>query len=304
MTIGSACVSALLRHAAPANAAGAALQVRTNARAVADSLLAADRAFSAASRTAPFPQALERMFTAGAMMPLRDSVIAGRSRLVQLLSASPDSQARVTWTPVRVGLSADAQHGFTAGFMMASRPTGQRARYKYLAYWVREGDAWRVAAWRRRPMDTTAAMDSSMLDPVLPAKLVSPHGDPVRLSRDRHALMDAEQGFSDLANRIGVGAAFAELGAPHALNIGAFNEGRFTVGNERIAQLVAGGQALSAPSSITWRADTALVASSGDFGITFGVIRPKIPPAQGPAGAAFFTIWQKSPAGAWRYIAE
>ena len=51
----------------------------------------------------------------------------------------------------------------------------------------------------------------------------------------------------------------------------------------------------------------AVVASSGDLGISFGYIRPNGKPPDGapPQGSPFFTIWHRaSPTAPWRYIAE
>lgn len=48
-----------------------------------------------------------------------------------------------------------------------------------------------------------------------------------------------------------------------------------------------------------------LVASSGDLGITFGMIRIKKPEPNGPKAVPFFTIWRRdNSSGVWRYIAE
>ena len=86
-----------------------------------------------------------------------------------------------------------------------------------------------------------------------------------------------------------------DRGTEESLNVGSVNEGRFTRGAIAIARAVAGGQALDAPSTIVWSADTALVASSGDLGIPFGVIRPKGVPACQPARVtSFLTIWRRA----------
>jgi hypothetical protein len=146
------------------------------------------------------------------------------------------------------------------------------------------------------------AIDSTLLPPILPDRLVPPDTNAVRARARDVELRAAEAEFSALANRIGVGAAFAARGTPVSLNVGAPNEGRFTRGADAIAALVARPQPLDAPSTITWGADTAIVASSGDLGITFGVIRPKSGQPGAP-GSSFFTIWRKVN-GAWRYVAE
>ena len=60
------------------------------------------------------------------------------------------------------------------------------------------------------------------------------------------------------------------------------------------------------PSPVSWSADDVLVAPSGDFGVTFGMIRPNGPPPEGqPAAIPFFTIWMRDgPDQPWRYVAE
>ena len=52
--------------------------------------------------------------------------------------------------------------------------------------------------------------------------------------------------------------------------------------------------------------DRVIVATSGDLGVTIGLIRPsQAPPEGAPPGFTFFTIWYRaSPADSWRYIAE
>jgi hypothetical protein len=64
-----------------------------------------------------------------------------------------------------------------------------------------------------------------------------------------------------------------------------------------------GGPATVSP--VSWSADRAIVASSGDLGVTFGFIRPKAAAAEGARGTPFFTIWRRADAkDRWRYIAE
>lgn len=296
----------------PANGA-ATIAAATTAAA----LMATDRAFASGARARTMREALGAMFDDGVMMPApRGQMLAGRTAVLDALTATADSAARVTWTPIRVGLSADGLHGFTVGFMLTSRPNGGHGQYKYLAYWVRDGEGantpWRVVAWRRRAIDSTVSIDSTVLPPLLPAQMQKPTRDAAVLAAHRRGLIEAEAGFSNEAQRIGVGAAFAALGTEESLNVGLLTEGRFTRGAAAIARVVSGGQPLDAPSTIVWGADTAFVASSGDLGITFGVIRPKAAPAAAgasagaaPPGASFFTIWRRaSPTAPWRYVAE
>lgn len=269
-------------------------------------VLRADREFARRAAGGSFPQSLREGFLPGVMMPAPPTrIVAGVDSVLAVFAKSPDVGGRMTWTPVRAGVSGDGTHAYTVGVGSVRRADGTRSQFKYLTYWVRSNEAWRVAAWRRRPVDTNVVLDSAMLAPQLPSRVL-PAADAAGIAAHLQSLKAAEQGFSDLAQRIGVGAAFAEMGDEQAVNVGPSTLGRFVVGPRAIALAVSGNQPLTAPSAITWNADTALVAPSGDLGITFGVIRPKQPPADNPnAGASFFTIWRRaSPDAPWRYVAE
>lgn len=273
----------------------------------ANEVLEADRQYARAAADRTLRSALRNMFRADVMMPAPPArLLMGVDSVLGAFAASPDSSARMQWTPIRVGLSSDGTHAYTVGVGSLQRPDGTRGQFKYLAYWIRDNGAWRAAAWRRRPVNPDVALDSTMLPPHLPARLVATAVSDSALGAMRHDLMAAEQGFSDLAQRVGVGNAFAQLGADDAVNAGPTTLGTFVFGAREIAVSVAGDQPLDAPSTIAWHADTALIAPGGDLGITFGVIRLKEPPADNPnAGASFFTIWRRaSPNAPWRYVAE
>ena len=175
---------------------------------------------------------------------------------------------------------------------------------KYMAYWVREAAGWRVLGYKRG-RSAAASSDTSIMPAALPGAIVAVRRDASLITTLRHDVMRAENGFSQEAQRIGLGNAFAAFGLPDAVNMGGAGSATFVVGAQAIAQQVGGGDMTS--STVTWGADTAFVASSGDLGISFGVIRTKNPPAGSDptAGFAFFTIWRrpdvKSP---WRYVAE
>lgn len=273
---------------------------------VAQSLLDADRAFSAAGARTDLLSALSPMFADGVMMPTPQGGFAsGKAAVIAAIRATPDATtARASWVPIRVGISADGEHGFTFGYMTLLKPDSSRVPLKYMAYWVREAGAWRVLAYKRG-RSAGAAPEASLMRPALPSALVAVRRDATLITTLRHDVMRAENAFSQEAQRIGLGNAFAAFGLPDAVNMGGAGSATFVVGAQAIAQQVGGGDMTS--STVTWGADTAFVASSGDLGITFGVIRAKNPPAgSAPApGFAFFTIWRradvKSP---WRYLAE
>jgi hypothetical protein len=176
---------------------------------------------------------------------------------------------------------------------------------KYLSYWVREPVGWRVAAYRlaRRAPGPVAV---SMMAPSLPDRWVPPNADAGATAAHRASLIAAERAFSDRAQVIGLGPAFVEKGSADAVNMGGRDAASFVVGATAIGQSVGAG-APQPTSPVSWAADRAIVASSGDLGVTFGLIRPNAPAQNGagPTGFPFFTVWRRASAGEpWRYIAE
>jgi hypothetical protein len=145
-----------------------------------------------------------------------------------------------------------------------------------------------------------------MMEPSVPAQLLSPTIDAATIAAHYRSLVAAEGAFSDRAQKIGLGPAFAENGSADAMNMGGGNSASFVVGAEAIGRSIGAG-APQPTSPVAWSADTAIVASSGDLGVTFGVIRPNAPPpdASRPPGFSYFTIWRRPrPTDPWRYIAE
>lgn len=91
---------------------------------VVDELLAADRAFSAASAKTDLVSGLTAMFGDEVVIPNPpDRFAEGKAAVVAMLRANADNaRSRTEWTPVRGGVSADGQHGFTVGYMTLHRP--------------------------------------------------------------------------------------------------------------------------------------------------------------------------------------
>lgn len=264
-------------------------------------LLSADRAFSDASARTDLVSGLTAMFADDVVMPAPPGVWReGIAQVTETLRATADNAgARAEWTPVRGGVSADAQHGFTFGYMTVTRADGTRLPLKYLAYWVRSPKGWRVAAYKRsrRPEGEPAL---ALLDPAVPPTMVSVHRDSAAIAAFGRSLQGAEQSFSDEAQRIGLGPAFTKYGTSDAMNMGP--GAAFVIGAEQIGWLI-GGPEQPATSPVHWKSDRVRVASSGDLGISFGMIRSNADPAA-PA-APFFTIWRRvRSTDAWRYVAE
>jgi hypothetical protein len=269
-----------------------------------DGLLAADRAFAAASARTDLVSGISAMFAPDVVMPLPNGSFAesAEAATAALRENPANAGARAEWAPVRGGISADGQHGFTFGYMTVHQADGTVAPAKYLAYWVRQPAGWRVAVYRRarRPEGEVPA---DMLAPALPARLVPPSADAAAVEAHRASLDAAERAFSDESQTIGLGAAFAKWGSDDAMNMG--RAAAFTLGAANIGAAI--GEGSPGPSPVTWWPDRVIVASSGDLGVTIGRIRPNTPPADGsgPSSFPFFTVWRRSSSTApWRYVAE
>jgi len=274
---------------------------------VADELLAADRAASVAGAKTTVIPALTAMFAPDVAMQAPVVGFArGLAAATEALRGNPDNiDGRIEWLPVRSGISADGQHGFTFGFMTLRRPDGTTVPVKYLAYWVKRDGRWEVAAYKRR-LRPAGDVNTTVLAPSLPAQLQPVASDAATLAGHRQSLIAAEQAFSDEAQMIGIGAAFAKYGSADAMNMGGPNDAIFVMGADAIGKAV-GGTEPSSTSPVNWSADSAIVASSGDLGVTFGYIRQNAPAGTSPAQppVPFFTIWRRAnPTAPWRYVAE
>jgi hypothetical protein len=266
----------------------------------AEELLAADRSFSDAGAKLGLVQSLGAMFDDEVVMPTPAATLAiGKAAAVQALGANAASQAaRAEWAPVRAGISADGQHGFTFGYMTVRESGKPDRQVKYLAYWLKRPEGWRVAAYKRAPKPE--GQGTGPMEPLLPARLIAPVRDFSAMLKLKSSLVAAEKQFSDEAQKVGLGAAFRKHGRADAMNMGRGPE--FRIG----AEAIGADMGTDSVSPLHWSADGAKVASSEDLGVTWGTIRPNGPPPEGrPAAIPFFTIWYRASASEpWRYVAE
>ncbi|HEV2569806.1 hypothetical protein [Sphingomonas sp.] len=284
-----------MRHFAPFALAAivmpAALQA---APARLEPLLAADRAWSDAARERNLVDGVAAMFDRNAVLVTGGvaDLVRGPEAIRARLAARPENaKSKVEWRPVGGGISADGTHGFTYGALTV-RPEGAAPiAQKYLAYWIKRPEGWRVLAYKRLGRRETGELK------VAPAII----GTARRTGDDALAtLKQSEKAFSDEAQTIGLRAAFAKWGRPDSVNIGA--DDAVAVGSAAIGNGVAGPEP---GSPVSWAADEAVVAPSGDMGLTYGLLHAKNPPAGQPATIPFFTVWARpKPGDPWRYVAE
>ena len=283
------------------------LAAQSSPKSVADELIAADRAFSAASANTDLIAGLSAMFADDVTMPAPPGrFYRTKPDAIAALQGNPSNAgSKAVWTPIRGGVSADGLHGFTFGVMTIKRGDGVNALAKYLAYWVKGSAGWRVAAYKRVGR-AEGSVPTDLIAPSLPTQPAKPVTDASTIERHRTGLVAAEQAFSDLAQTVGLGPAFKESGSEDAINLGGAATAGFVIGNDAIAKLVQGDAPIT-DGRVHWSAEWALVASSGDLGVTFGYIKTNGPPPDGaPAnGNPFFTIWRRAgPNAPWKYIAE
>ena len=286
-------------------AAALVLLAAASPQSAVDELLAADRAFSAASAKTDLVSGLTAMFADDVVIPMPPGqFVDGRTAVATALRANADNlTSRTEWTPVRGGISADGQHGFTFGYMTIHRQDGSDLPLKYLSYWLKRREGWRVVAFKRtRASAATAA--APPVAPAIPDRLVEPTTDAKRLAEAKASLDKAERAFSSDAQKSGIGRAFAQYGSTDAINLGRPDEPGVVTGSENIGRLVAQGVP-EGTSPVSWAPERVIVASSGDLGVTIGWIVPNTPSPDRPVKNPFFTVWRRaSPSAPWRYVAE
>lgn len=272
----------------------------------AEELLSADRRYSAASASTDLVTGISAMFAPDVMVPTPGGRFArGTTEAIAAMRMNPDNpRSKATWVPVRAGVSADGLHGFTLGYMTIEKPDKSQVPAKYLAYWVKGAHGWRVAAYKRSGR-AAGNVSLTLLAPSLPSTMVSQLKGGSSVTNIRSSLDAAERAFSNAAQDIGLGPAFAKFGAPDAMHFGGPDDIEFLRGPEAIAKSVSAGSP-EGKSPVSWAPDTVIVASSGDLGVSIGLIRGNDQPAASRApGFAFFTIWRRQTwSDPWRYIAE
>ncbi len=266
-----------------------------------DELLAADRAFATASAQIDPVSGITAMLDNDVAMPLPGrGILTGKAAVTEAFRASPAFKGgHVTWAPVRGGISADGTQGFTYGFLTVGSGDEAKRNRKYLAYWVRRPGGWRVVAYRQIPREA-GEVSTAMLDPALPTFAAKPLSDPAIVARHQDSLAAAEKSFSDQAQNVGLKSAFRDFGREDAMNM--YAGAGFAVGLDAVTA----GFKEEGPAKIHWSTEKSFVASSGDLGVSIGMIRPNDPPKAGePDGFPFFTVWKREgPDQPWRYIAE
>ena len=275
-----------------------ALAQPVDPKAVVQELIAADRAFSTVASKADDPAiGLVAMFDKEVIVPSPKGHVSSRDAALALFRENPSYKAgRVSWTPIRGGISADGTQGFTYGFLSLTGGDPARRERKYLSYWARQPEGWRVVAYRQQVREA-GEVSKAMIAPSLPAFTAEPLADPKLIEAHNLSVAAAEKAFSDHAQKVGLKKAFRDYGREDAMNM--YGGAGFAIGLDAVTAGFKEGD----PTAIHWRTERSFAASSGDLAVSIGTIKPH-DPKQG-AGFPFFTIWRRdAPDKPWRYIAE
>ena len=262
-------------------------------------LLAADRGFSTEAAKASDPVAgLGAMFDDEVVMPFPGKgQLIGRDNVLAIFRESPSyKNGKVSWAPIRGGISADGTHGFTFGFLSVTGGDPARRQRKYLAYWIKRPAGWRVVAYRQLVREAPGEVSKDLLPPSLPG-IADQANRAANAESIKQSLAAAEKAFSDRAQVVGLKKAFHEYGREDAMNM--FAGSGFSLGLDAVvANFKEEG-----PAKINWSTERSFVAPSGDLGVSIGTIRSNDPKEE--VSFPFFTIWRRDdPLKPWRYIAE
>jgi hypothetical protein len=278
------------------------LQTRTAS--TVDDLLAADRGFAAASESRDLVTGISAMFADDVSMPypIRQMALTAAAATQALRSVKENEGARASWVPVGAGVSRDGSQGFTFGFMTVTRADRQRVPLKYMSYWVRGSNGWRVVAYKRAARGAGAETAAAIRFAPSDASEAAPSAS--EFSITQQSLDSTERQFSIDAQQIGLEQAFRQYGSADAVNMGGATDTGFIIGADSIARHVGGGGPTTA-SPVRWAPERVIVAGSGDLGVSIGWITSNTASAGTAPRFPFFTVWRRrSRSEGWRYVAE
>lgn len=182
-----------------------------------DALLRADLARSDSVAQLGIARGLAANFT-NDVVYLRGGlpIVRGRSAVQAIVAAeSLGGPVAIRWQPVRAEASRDGRSGYSYGYTVIGSGAGAAPSLRmdrYIAFWRREEDAWRIAAYA----ETYGAPPPTL---VMPAEATDSALADVPMRRARGPLEDvraADDEFARAATRFGSGRAFGEYAAENA----------------------------------------------------------------------------------------
>ena len=192
-------VAAAPAHAVPATPAAAVQE-----------LMDSDRQFSADAAGENIVDGIAAMLAPDAISPLPSGTFAqGKEAIVAALRANPaNATATAEWAPVRGGISADGVQGFTYGFQIIHIPGQADRRAKYVAYWVKRPEGWRVFGYKRFG-SPPGNVSTTVRPPALPPRMIPERPSHQPQENYRDSLAARESAFSDRAHEVWLAAGLS-----------------------------------------------------------------------------------------------
>lgn len=280
--------TAVLAFTAPAHA-----QTVAAAR---ESLRAADASVSATVQAAGLADGLlPNLVDSADVLAPGAALLRGREGARRGLSGTPFAGSRMTWTPIRVDVSADGRSGYTYGGGTMTAADGASTPARYIAFWRGGAGAWRIEAFMFNAGGEPVTPPPAGFFPADDQPLsVAPGVDPDSVLDDAAlaAIMQADRDFAALAMAQNPGAAFQAFAAPDAALLGG------AYGPEAIGALFAGGW-----GTLEWGPVAGGMAQSADLGYTVGTAVRR--GADGRVGyTKYLTVWRLQPNGEWRWVVD
>jgi ketosteroid isomerase-like protein len=229
-------------------------------------------------------------------------IVRGRPAARAIIAAeSLGTRATVRWQPVRAEASRDGKSGYSYGYSVygAAQPTTTSVRIdRYIAFWRREAEGWRIAGYAETYGTPpallalpAAAQSSAMKDMPMP-----------RMRGALEAIRSADSDFSRDAAKFGTGEAFGRYAAEDAQIFS--GPGEFISGPRAITQSFG---PTTTKNSLVWHPVHGEVSAAGDLGFTVGnavFTGEREDGAPLVRHSKYLTVWKRQRDGTWRYVVD
>ncbi|HEV3049017.1 MAG TPA: DUF4440 domain-containing protein [Longimicrobium sp.] len=261
-------------------------------RAARESLRAADRAVSASTQARGIRDGLLPYLADSAHVLVPGTTLArGREQAAEALVFGAAAGARLRWEPIRLDVSADGRSGYSYGAGTRTAADGAEVHARYIAYWQREGDAWKLAAFmfNANPQPVTPPPTGFFPEP--PATGSVPAN--VDVAAAVEGARQADRDFAALAAAQNVGAAFQAYAAPDGAMLG----GEY--GPEAIGAAFAGGR-----GTLEWGPTGGAASAAGDLAYTVGTAVRRGEDGSPLGYTKYLSIWRRQPNGEWKWVVD
>jgi ketosteroid isomerase-like protein len=263
-----------------------------------ENLLDIDREFSKSASAKGLSQAiLEVLSEDGVMLPRDGHPVMGKEAFKELTLMIPrmDLDKLSQWEPLRVGMAAAGDLGYTFGryVLPGSEPNEGKAKsYGYYAsLWKKKKDGtWKIVFNRgllliKFPNEKPPDLNSTR-----------------SLGEEKQTLVRTELAFSDFAGKNGIPSAFYNFIAEDGIALS--STGPPNTKDTFRKQMDRENKSPS-KTRLEWKPIFTEVSESGDIGYNFGPFKYTAVNAEGKEQflfGYFMTIWKKRPDGSWRFV--